>query len=397
MLVSCPSCSTTYRVSDKLITTPNPTFRCSRCKHIFILELKNETITEKAPPLQPPETQQEEKEQFPELDFSFPSTSTDTTEHKTEEGPQPTEETQPPVTESQDREPEDSLPTEETQPPATDSLDQEPEDSYPTEETQTPVTESQDQEPSEPPSPKSEEPFVRQEESEEETRAYVEAALQSLSPSTPRHWDEDSKTEEKVENLTFQEEEGESGSVATPRKGGGISVLPYFSLFGILLLIFSVVTLAYQASPTRLESFIKAIPWFGPMVIKNNHLRDGIMVQSLRSGIMTIVGGRKVFVISGEVVNRTQVSVGEIRVEGQTYTEGGEEIESQAISIGNPISKKIIRDMTAREISILQRLSPQKKYEIPPDKSATFTIVFLKPPDNVKAFSCKVLSAEGAA
>ncbi len=376
MLVSCPSCSTTYRVSDKLITTPNPTFRCSRCKHIFILELKNETITEKAPPLQPPETQQEEKEQFPELDFSFPSTSTDTTEHKTEEGPQPTEETQPPVTESQDRESEDSLPTEETQPPATGSLDQEP---------------------SEPPSPKSEEPFVRQEESEEVTRAYVEAALQSLSPSTPRHWDEDSKTEEEVENLTFQEGEGESDSAATPRRSGGISVLPYFSLFGILLLIFSVVTLAYQASPTRLESFIKAIPWFGPMVIKNNHLRDGIMVQSLRSGILTIVGGRKVFVISGEVVNRTQVSVGEIRVEGQTYTEGGEEIESQAISIGNPISKKIIRDMTAREISILQRLSPQKKYEIPPDKSATFTIVFLKPPDNVKAFSCKVLSAEGAA
>jgi len=258
------------------------------------------------------------------------------------------------------------------------------------------VTESQDQEPSEPPSPKSEEPFVRQEESEEVTRAYVEAALQSLSPSTPRHWDEDSKTEEEVENLTFQEEEGESDSAATPRRSGGISVLPYFSLFGILLLIFSVVTLAYQASPTRLESFIKAIPWFGPMVIKNNHLRDGIMVQSLRSDIMTIVGGRKVFVISGEVVNRTQVSVGEIRVEGQTYTEGGEEIESQAISIGNPISKKIIRDMTAREISILQRLSPKKNYEIPPDKSATFTIVFLKPPDNVKAFSCKVLSARGS-
>ncbi len=378
MLVSCPSCSTTYRVSDNLITTPNPTFRCSRCKHIFVLELKNETITEKLPPLQPPETRQEEKQQFPELEFSFHSTSMDTTEHKTEEGPQPTEETQPPTT---------------------DSLDQEPEDSYPTEETQPPVAESQDQEPSEPPSPKSEEPFVRQEESEEATRAYVEAALQSLSPSTstPKHREEDFKTEEEEENLTFQEEEGETDSAATPRKGGGLSVIPYFSLFGILLLIFSVVTLAYQASPTGLESFIKAIPWFGPMVIKNNHLRDGIMVQSLRSGIQTIVGGRKVFVISGEVVNRTQVSVGEIRVEGQTYTERGEEIESQAISIGNPISKKIIRDMTAREISILQRLSPQKKYEIPPDKSATFTIVFLKPPDNVKAFSCKVLSAKGAA
>ncbi|MFQ5916446.1 MAG: zinc-ribbon domain-containing protein, partial [Candidatus Binatia bacterium] len=286
MLVSCPSCSTTYRVSDKLITTSNPTFRCSRCKHIFVLELKNEAITEEATRPHPPETRHEEEEKSAELEFSFPSTRTDTTEHETEE---------------------DSLPTEETQPPVTDSLDQEPEDSYPTEETQPPVTDSQDQEESEPPKPTSEEPFVRQEESEEATRAYVEAALQSLSPSTPKHWEEDFKAEEEEKDLTIQEEERESDSVASPRRSGGISVIPYVSLFGILLLIFSVVTLVYQARPTGLESFIKAIPWFGPMVIKNNHLRDGIVVQSLRSGFQTIVGGRKVFVISGEVVNRTSV------------------------------------------------------------------------------------------
>jgi hypothetical protein len=309
------------------------------------------------------------------LEFSFPYTRSDTTEHKTEEGSQPTEEIKPPVTESQD---------------------QEPEDSYPAEETQPPVIESQDQEPSEPPLSKSDPSFVRQEESEEATRAYAEAALQSILPSTPRHWEEESKTEEEGENLTFQEEESDTGSAATPRRSGGLSVLPYISLFGILLLIFSVVTLTYQASPARLESFIKNIPWFGPMVIKNNHLRDGILVQSLRSGFHIIEGGHKVFVISGEVVNRTQVSVREIRVEGLTYTKEGEEIESQAISIGNPISKKLLQDMTAREISVLQELKPQKQYEIPPDKSATFIIVFLKPPENIKAFSCKVLSAKAA-
>ncbi|MFQ5542005.1 MAG: zinc-ribbon domain-containing protein, partial [Candidatus Binatia bacterium] len=113
MLVSCPSCSTTYRVSDKLITTSNPTFRCSRCKYIFVLELKSETIPEEETSSHPSETRQEEEEKSPELEFSFRSIRTDTTEHETEE---------------------DSLPTGETQPPVTDSLDQEPEDSYPTEE-----------------------------------------------------------------------------------------------------------------------------------------------------------------------------------------------------------------------------------------------------------------------
>ncbi len=218
MLVSCPSCSTTYRVSDKLIITPNPTFRCSRCKHIFVLELKNETILQEEISPHPPETRHEEEVKPPELEFSFPSTSTDTSEHKTKEGPQPTEETQPPV------------------------------------------TESQDQEPSEAPIPESDEPPVREEESTEPTWADEQAALQSTTPDIPTHWKADSETEGEEESLTFQVEEEETDSAATPRRSGGISVIPYFILFGIILLIISVVTLSYLASPTRLESFIKAMP-----------------------------------------------------------------------------------------------------------------------------------------
>ena len=355
MRVSCPSCSTTYQVSDKLITTHNPTFRCSRCKHIFVLEFKNKTTTEEETSPLPPETRQEDEGKSPELDFSFPSTQADTTEHKAEEDPHPAETTHPPV------------------------------------------TDSQDQEPSEAPIPESDEPPAREEESTEPTWADEQAALQSTTPDIPTHWKADSETEGEEESLPIQEEERANDTLASPRQSKGLSVIPYISLFGILLLIFSIVTLAYQARPAQLESLIKAVPWFGPMIIKNNQLRDGIVVRSLKSNFLTILGGRKVFVISGEIVNRTPVGVGEIRVEGQIYTEEGEEIESQAISIGNAISTKIIRDMTAREISILQRLSPQKRYEIPPDESAAFAIVFLKPTGTIKAFSCRVLSAKGAA
>jgi predicted Zn finger-like uncharacterized protein len=39
MLVKCPSCATTYKVADEILTGTTPAFRCSRCKHTFEGEL----------------------------------------------------------------------------------------------------------------------------------------------------------------------------------------------------------------------------------------------------------------------------------------------------------------------------------------------------------------------
>ena len=39
MLVRCPSCATTYKVADEILTGTTPAFRCSRCKHTFEGEL----------------------------------------------------------------------------------------------------------------------------------------------------------------------------------------------------------------------------------------------------------------------------------------------------------------------------------------------------------------------
>ncbi|MGH7829956.1 MAG: zinc-ribbon domain-containing protein, partial [Candidatus Binatia bacterium] len=70
MLVQCPNCLTNYKVSDSLITTPSPTLRCSRCKHIFILGAKADGTANSETPTAPPYPSQPEDER--ELSFSFP-------------------------------------------------------------------------------------------------------------------------------------------------------------------------------------------------------------------------------------------------------------------------------------------------------------------------------------
>src|SRR5207247_10624376 len=50
MLVKCPQCKTTYKVSDELLKGIAPAFRCSRCKHTFGVEAQEpaEEPTEEA-------------------------------------------------------------------------------------------------------------------------------------------------------------------------------------------------------------------------------------------------------------------------------------------------------------------------------------------------------------
>ncbi len=293
MLIQCPNCLIHYRVTDNAITSSNPVFRCTRCKHVFSLGAAPETrpSEELIPP--PPVTQPQEKEENQELSFSFP----------------PPEE--PGIPEKTDEETALNLPAEE-------------------------------------------------------------------QPS-----------------LTFAEEE--TGPSTIEKEGAEtFSTKPYLSLFSLLMLIYFLATVFHASHAQGVESLLRKVPWIGSSVFRNSHLKRGVILESLRPGFYRIVGNREVFVLAGVAVNQNAVGVREVRVEGVVYDSAGKEIERQTISIGNPISARIIRDLTAQEVSILQKLNPQKSFEISPEQSREFAIVFLKPGGKeITGFACRVSGAQG--
>lgn len=318
MLVQCPSCSTTYKVSDNLITTPSPTLRCSRCKHIFVLGTKAETATPAPSPPQPEEER--------ELSFSFPpSEKREVREEKNEKIPGPSA-------------------AEEQPSPLTDSFT----------------------------IPEEDQPH----------------SIHPPSEASPEF-------EESWQTSPAPEEEREPAVTLDSHRGAPLSTLLPISLFGLLLLIYSLLTLMHQTHPEKLEGILKTVPWWAPSVFRNNHLRRGIALKSVVPSFQTIRGNREVFVISGLAVNQNPLSVREVRIEGAVYNPEGKEIERQTVTVGNPISLKIIRAITAQDISTLQKLRPPQRFDIPPEGSAAFIIVFLKPTREIKSFNYQVLSAEG--
>jgi predicted Zn finger-like uncharacterized protein len=331
MLVQCPQCRTSYKVADDLLKGSAPSFRCSRCKHTF------------EPELTAPET--------PPADA--PAASAD------QELPLPLEPK-----------------------PGGDVSDSA--DSRATVEASSTRDPSEDQWSISDLERDDERPFVIPEKHPVmEADAGLDGApdFPARDPFFPSVRDEHDDPNNVLTISSYREQKA--------------SILPFMTLFGLLVIGFTLVSVISHARPQASQDVIRNIPLIGRSVLKNHYLKEGILLKSLRSGYQTIQGNREVFLISGVAHNQNPVVVREIQLSAIAYNDAGKELERQTVWVGNTISPKIIRGMTTEDIPHLQDLKPLKSFEVPPGDSIPFTIVFLKSAKNAKAFSCDVIAAEG--
>jgi predicted Zn finger-like uncharacterized protein len=342
MIVRCPSCKTTYKVADKLVKDPKPVFRCSRCKHTFELE-SAETPERPVDSAHVAASLFSKTQQERALSFTFAPKKQEDEENRTESIHSPREDFEFPARRTEDQ----SIGNVES------TVD----------ETLT--------------SPEPD-PGI----GADKVLDSPEGISPQLSPSQP---------------LPLARETTDNVLSLDPYRDQPASTVPFLSLFGLLVVLFGLATAFHLAHPNVSEGIVRSIPLVGPSVLKNNHLKNSVALQSLHASHQTIQGNREVLVITGVAQNQSPVVIREVRVAGQLYNLEGKEIEQQIIWIGNAISPRIIRNMTVQDISDLQRLKPLKTFEIPPGDSIPFAIVFLKSSKEIKDFSCEVLTAEGEA
>jgi predicted Zn finger-like uncharacterized protein len=346
MLVQCPNCKTTYKVADEVLKGAAPAFRCSRCRHTFELETE-------VSPVSPVERREEVDQkasaaaQSQELSFSFPAK--EMTEAAGKSAVRPIETTEP----------------------ARDNAGETPvHDQWSISRSET----------------KDEAPFTMPETSSTDapqtSLGEAKEFDKEIFPGAPGQSDDDSQSADKVLPMSSYLNQQ-------------ASILPYLTLFGILVIFFSLLAVISYAHPKASETLLKNIPLIGRSVLKNNHLKDGILLGSLRGRYQSIQGNREVIVITGVAVNQNPVVIREIQVSGRVYNESGKELEQQTIWVGNTLSAKIIRGMTAEDIPHLQSLKPLKSFEMPPGDSVPFAVVFLRSTRSAKDFTCEVALAEG--
>lgn len=344
MLVQCPGCHTTYRVSEEAVATSKPIFRCSRCRHVFDLGAKNAS----KPARDRDDGSPAPSARSEELSFSFSSTdahaeASQQNEDKISELPASASDTNGPTT---------------------------PE----------------------------EEASLRSHGGEEEWNLFPQrATAEDFAPRAEKTAPQFQPDTEPA--FVFARERqplSEDGAERAAPAKRPLSVTPFFLLGAMVLLSCAIVTLVHEAKPAAVENVLKTLPFIGSSISKNDYLRQGIVLQTSLTRFQRTQGNREVFLLSGVAVNRNRVKVREVKVEGYLFGRDGQVLERQVITIGNAISPKIIHDLTLQEILDLQKQSPVKRFEIQPDESASFSIVFLKTNNGAQSFGYRVLSAEEA-
>ena len=344
MLIQCPNCQTTYKVSDEVLKGTSPAFRCSRCKHTFELEAND--VPRELP-------------QVTDLSESASAKPSEDAEPSLPFAPKPK-----PV-------------NADIEPAIFSESKQDSHDSQLKEEKRHHWDGSKAHQ-------EDERPFIIPESSRPGEQERLIDAPGDFSMDDPV-----------FRKLDIHGESSNNILAISPYLEQRASILPYLSLLGLLVIGFSLLAVISHANPQTPANILKKIPLLGATVLKNNHLKDGILIKSLGTSVQSIQGNREVFLITGVALNQNPVVVREIQVTGKVYNRDGKEIEHQTIWVGNTISPKIIRGMTVEDIPQLQELKPLKSFEVPPGDSIPFAIVFLKSTKNANEFTCEVVDAQG--
>jgi predicted Zn finger-like uncharacterized protein len=341
MLVQCPKCKTTYKVSDEAVKGATPSFRCSRCKHTFELAAEPDSAAAVSSTV-PGETGEN-----PELAFTF----------------EPGKRSEPG--------------------PAREDLQRESESPKHSAE---PVHARADREP--------EETAANREDETSRPKATLSApTVGDIAPAAASAQQE----KQSLKSPSPARESNDNVVVIEPYRDQPVSVKPFLTLAILLVLLFAFVAAYQKNQPAAAQEWLRNIPFVGRSVIRNDHVKHGVLLKSVETKYQSLQGSREVVVLTGVAVNQNPVMIRNVQLAGQLYDHDGNAIERQTMWIGNAISTQIIRGMTAQDVADLQRLKPLKTFEIPSGDSVPFAIVFLRTGKPIKDARCEVVSAEGGA
>lgn len=328
MIVECPRCSARYRVEAEILQD-DPTFKCSRCSHIFPYEAEDPVSEAPEPP--PTVEEPEPLRRVPtklsrddaSLSFSFAGG----------DGEAPVASRQVAA-----GEPHPAVAGPRIEP------DRDGEDFV----------------------------FGEEEEFEDSPVEEEEAPDPDPQPRFVRGEDE----------LRIEEE-----PIRRPER-------PYLVFLVLLILLYGNLALYLTNHPAEAEQALSRIPVAGPSLTEDRLLQTKIYLQEIDGAYQQIKDDRLVFIVSGRAVNTSPQPLKGVQIESVIYDAKGSPLETKNIYCGNAMSLKIVKDLSSKEISLLQRLEPPQRFEIRPGEAAAFTVVFMNPPPDLKEFSAHVVTAQ---
>jgi hypothetical protein len=199
--------------------------------------------------------------------------------------------------------------------------------------------------------------------------------------------------------VTEGEDESTRIEVAHPRRPASrtemsFSVRPFLIVLGLIIVGHAALAFYCLSHPDETEALLARLPVLGPLFAPERTSAQQIALLDLKGSFWLTKDGRRVFAISGKVVNDAPVPARNIQIEGLIYDAEGKAIGQRVIFCGTETAPAVLERLTVREIGILQNLVPPKQFNVPAGQSVNFLVVFTSLPSVPIQFSCRVLAAQ---
>ncbi|MHB8381379.1 MAG: zinc-ribbon domain-containing protein [Candidatus Binataceae bacterium] len=171
----------------------------------------------------------------------------------------------------------------------------------------------------------------------------------------------------------------------------------FVGVFFLVAVAFGLASMVICGEPAASARMLSQVPGFGARFTRPIVPATLVALRGVRAQYLPIKGGANALVVSGTAENVGNDPLHGILIAVDLLDGGERQIAGQASYCGNGLSEKMVGEMTPREIEFLQRLDPQKSFAVAPEHSAPFLMVFIDPPRQTATLRISVAKVVAAA
>ncbi len=391
MIITCPECSTRFRVDENKIPAQGAKIRCARCKHVFAVTPpapEPEPIIEETPaPLPEPQTDSfgtgtdlgEEETLASDSDFGFDDFDS------TDIGSGANDEFDPAALDGDSDDDDESF-----------AFGEE----YGNVSLEGTAEESGDDEPF-----SFGEPFAESAAAPEtaEPRSQEEFSFSPATGSQPDPLADSFNEDDSLDDLSMPPSEEEFAADMPPAAAAAksssrspLSIVILFILILILAILIAGGVLVWKNGPGGLEQLISNLTG-QPQVTE---VEGTIRLTDLQGSFINNRKEGELFVIRGLAINDRSEAQAAIQVKGVIFDKSGNQLLQKTIFCGNPISDNDLRKLSFSKMEEMmgnQFGESLANLNVTPGQSIPFTIVFRKLPKTLSEFVVEVADSKPAA
>jgi hypothetical protein len=191
---------------------------------------------------------------------------------------------------------------------------------------------------------------------------------------------------------TFDLGDGDAGESKPRVVRSTISLRPVFVFLFLVVSGYAVLAGTLYANPAFTDEIVNDVPLVGTG--SGGLLNRQILLMDVEGAYERTKAGKDIFVVTGYAVNHAEFSLSSIQVRVQLLDSAGNPVHERIVFCGSTVPRKLLRELTIPEVSVLGRLKPPRTLLIHPGERSPFMAVFADPLPAVTEVGTRVAAAQ---